>query len=205
MSAVTPRRADRRRGAASRGAVALEMVIALPLLVLIVFAMVEMGFGWRDSRTISNATRAGARVASNLGPERLADYEALSTLKAAVSRIDDGDIQMIIVYRAYSVDGEVPASCTAGGGTDVSGLCNAYTASDLASLAVSDFPGTTSCSAGALDEAWCPTVREADQIAGPDYVGVYIELRHPPVTGIFPGGDITISDWTVMRIEPRTS
>lgn len=179
------------------------MVIALPLLVLIVFAMVEMGFGWRDSRTISNATRAGARVASNLGPERLADFEALSTIKAAVARIDGGDIEMIVVYRADSPDGEVPASCAAGGGTDVAGLCNAYSALDLASLDVTQFPGTTSCSGGSLDGAWCPTTREAEQLAGPDYVGVYMQLRHPPVTGIFPGGDITISDWTVMRIEPR--
>ena len=59
-----------RRRAGDRGAVLVEMVLVVPILALIVAAVFEFGLAWRDTMTISNAMRSGARVGSNAGRER---------------------------------------------------------------------------------------------------------------------------------------
>lgn len=203
--ARTPVRPRRRHSKAmQRGAVAIEMLIVLPLLAVIAFGTVEMGLAWQDSREVNNATRAAARVASNLADDRFADFEALLTLRAGLSGVDNDDIASVIVYKADDVNGTVPPACIVGGGTSVLNVCNSYTAAQLAALSVSDFPGTTSC-AGALDSAWCPLNRDRDPLGSPDYIGIYVHIEREPVTGIFPGVGqlVNITDSAVMRAEPE--
>jgi Flp pilus assembly protein TadG len=196
-------RLRKRRAAGDRGAVLTEFALFAPLLALIVAGVLEFGLAWRDSMTVSNALRSGARVGSNAGREREADYTILKSVQAAMAEVPTARIERIIVYKATTSNSAVPASClsiTTGGG--VNGTCNVYVASDLA-RPLSDFDGTTSCSASAPDRYWCPTSRQNQQALGADYLGVWMQVRYDYVTGLFPGDGLTIRDRAIMRLEPR--
>ncbi len=89
------RRVRRRRQEGSRGAVLVEFVLIAPVFALLVAGVLEFGLAFRDSMTVSNALRSGARVGSNAGRERLADYTILKSVEAAMkevptSRVDPG-------------------------------------------------------------------------------------------------------------------
>jgi Flp pilus assembly protein TadG len=191
-----------RRSRGEKGAALTEFVFIVPLLALIVAGVFEFGLAWRDSLTVSNALRSGARVGSNAGDDRLADYTILKSLEAALREVSSVQIQRIVIYKATTSNSAVPATCAAG--TSVSGSCNVYDAADLA-LTSADFTGTTSCSSGAPDAAWCPLDRENSQALGADYLGVWIRIRHNWVTGFFPpaGTGLTMEDEAIMRLEPR--
>ncbi|MEM5338101.1 TadE/TadG family type IV pilus assembly protein [Paraburkholderia azotifigens] len=52
----------RTRDASQRGAAAIEFAIVLPLLLLVVFGIVELGIALYDKAMITNASREGARA-----------------------------------------------------------------------------------------------------------------------------------------------
>src|SRR3954453_3454683 len=69
-----------------RGAALVEAAIIFIPLCIIVFGIIEYGFVFKDSLTLSSATRAGARAASAMpGPPQTAfmDYVSAATGKAA--------------------------------------------------------------------------------------------------------------------------
>jgi Flp pilus assembly protein TadG len=189
----------RRRLRREDGVALVEFALVGPVLLLLVMGLLEFGLAWRDSLTISTTARAGARIGSQLGNDRLSDYEILKGMQAAVADIPNASIQQLVVYKSATADGSVPAACTASGSQ--AGVCNVYTPADFARPS-SDFAGANSCSTGSPDIAWCPTTRETRQSVGTDYLGVYVRVRRTFITGLFPGG-ITINDNTVMRVEPR--
>lgn len=197
----------RARAEGSRGAVLVEFVLIAPVFAVIVAGTLELGLAFRDSMTVSNALRAGARVGSNAGRERLADYTILKSIEAAMAEVPTSHINRIIVYKATTTSSGVPASClaitppTSSTGAGVSGLCNVYSASSLA-LTTSNFTGTT-CASGAPDSMWCPTTRQNQQALGADYLGVWMQVTYTYVTKMFPGSGIVIKDRAVMRLEPR--
>lgn len=49
-----------------RGAAIIEFAVLLPLLLIIVFGIIEFGFLWLQSHYIANAAREGARIAAKL-------------------------------------------------------------------------------------------------------------------------------------------
>ncbi|MFI5936853.1 TadE/TadG family type IV pilus assembly protein [Actinoplanes sp. NPDC051494] len=52
---------------ADHGAAAVEMAIVLPLLLLIVFGIIEFGLGWNRQLNLTEAAHQGARVAALSG------------------------------------------------------------------------------------------------------------------------------------------
>ena len=54
------------------------MILITPILVMMAMGILEFGLAWRDSITVSSSLRAAARVGSNAGNDRLADYNTLS-------------------------------------------------------------------------------------------------------------------------------
>ena len=200
-------RARRRSG--DRGAALVEMILFTPILVMIAMGILEFGMAWRDSITVASTTRAGARVGSNAGNDRMADYNTLLAVQAAVASIPNAQINKIVIYKSTRTDGVVPTECTtATTGVNSGGVqCNVYTGAQLASLSASSFGSTGSgaseaCSGSALDRFWCPLGRETRQAVGTHYFGVWMQVTHPYVTRIFPGTGITIRDSAIMRIEP---
>jgi hypothetical protein len=173
------------------------------VLILIVAGIFEFGLAFRDSMTLSNALRSGARVGSNAGREREADYTILKSVEAAMAEVPTARILRVIVYKANTAASDVPSACesiTGSGG--VVGSCNVYTGADLA-RPLADFSGTTSCGASAPDRYWCPTSRQNQQALGADYIGVWMQVQYTYVTNMFPGDGITIEDRAIMRLEPR--
>jgi hypothetical protein len=81
-------------------------------------------------------------------------------------------------------------------------VCNRYTTADL-SKTVSQF----GCDSGEPDVPYCPNKRKigagASASSGPpDYLGVYIKVVHPAVTGMF-GSSFNFTDRTVIRVEAQ--
>jgi len=182
------------------------MILITPILVMFAIGILEYGLAWRDSITISSTLRAGARVGSNAGDDRLADYNTLLAVQAAVASIPSTQINKIVIFRSTTVDGQISTNCR-NSTTGISGQCNVYTAAQLASLSQSSFAtngsgASATCAAGSPDVMWCPLDRETRQAVGTDYFGIWMQVTHPYVTRLFPGTGITIRDSTVMRIEP---
>ncbi|WP_322051780.1 TadE family protein [Paraburkholderia bannensis] len=61
-SRIAPHRGKRIAPARQGGIAAVEFAIVLPLLLLIVFGTVELGFALYDKAVITNASREGARA-----------------------------------------------------------------------------------------------------------------------------------------------
>ncbi len=201
----------RRRIEGERGLAMVETAIVLPLLALLMGGIVEYGTLWRDNLTVTTSSRAAARVVSNLGDDHLADYEAILSLDAALSTIDGFTIEGVLIYNAAASDGEPDSSCFDAGGDPQgsAGLCNYFSASEVAGMAAVDcsascteFPNNGNC-AGGMSVNFCPqSARETDQSAGTTNVGVWVRIKRSYFTGIFPGDGVTITDRTVMQIEP---
>ena len=196
-----------------RGLAIVEMAIVAPLLALLVAGIMEYGLLWRDDLTVTSATRAGARVASNLGDSYLSDYEALVSLDAALASIDGITIEGVLIYHADAADGTPHSSCfdVSGDPQSSNNECNFYSAADLITVAALDcsvscteFPDNGNCFGG-MSVNFCPQQdRETDQATGVTDVGVWVRINREYTTGIFPGEGVTITDYTVMTVEPTS-
>ncbi len=199
------RRRAARRARGDRGLAIVEFAVVAPLLGMLVAGTTEFGTGWRDNLTVTNATRAAARVASNLGDDRDADREALETLRAALAGMEGTTLDGVLIFDASAADGQPSALCFTAGGDpkgSASGNCNYYTDAQLQSLGAGDFTGS-SCS-GEPDENFCPvTERQTDLSSGLTPVGVWVRVEREWYTQVFPGDGYTITDITVMNVEPE--
>jgi Flp pilus assembly protein TadG len=182
-----------------RGAVLVEAAIVLPVIVYILVGIADFGVGWQDRLTAETAARGGARTAANLTDARLADYNVLQSVKAALADIPSGNIDRIVVFNANS--SAAPAGACQAGTSQSGGStpCNVYTSASL-NLDQSAFTGTTSCTGSSPDRFWCPTSRVNDQ-ATADYLGVWVQLHRAHITPLIPGQTI-IHSTAVMRLEP---
>ena len=193
-----------RRARGERGAALTEFVLLVPVLVLLMAGVLEFGMAWRDSMTVSNALRSGARVGSNAGRERSADYDILKSIEAAMREIPDtARVQRIVIYKADTANSAPSASCMAGTPSSSSTApCNVYTGADMARAAI-DFSGTTSCGNTAPDRFLCPVSRQDQKQLFADYPGLWMQARYNYTTNVFPGTGLTIKDRAIMRLEPR--
>lgn len=193
-------RLERARRRGDRGASLVELALVLPLVALLAFGTIEFGLTWRDSMTISNSLRSGVRVGSNAGDDRLADFNVLKQVEAAIAEIDNTLIERVVIYKSTTSDGAAPQACI--DGTSQAGICNVYSAAQMSTLTESDFDDPA-CS-GDPDSAWCPTAREDRQVVGADYLGVWVQVHREWITGLFPpSAGLTMTDTTVMQLEPR--
>lgn len=203
----------RRRCRNDDGVALVEMALVAPLLALLLAGIVEFGTLWRDNLTVATSTRAAARVVSNLGDSRLADYEALLTLDSALGGVDGLTVEGVLIYNAAAADGEPHSSCFDLAGdpqASALGQCNFYTAAQVASMGslscvvtCAEFPDNPTC-AGGLTLYFCPQDdRETDQAIGNTSVGIWVRTSRGYFTGMFPGDGVTMTDQTVMRVEPR--
>ena len=201
----TLRELRRRAREGERGATLVEAAFLLPLFFFLVFGILEFGFGFRHYLTVANGTRDGARTATVAGNQTDADYLILQAIQRSMSAMPEDDIDRIVVWHASGPEATVPPGCLAGTPqADLGAECNVYAPVDFA-LADGEFdcagPGS------AADESWCPTTRKTattGTYGPPDYIGITIEVSYDYITGLFPGGGMTFTDTTIMRIEPRS-
>jgi hypothetical protein len=186
----------------------VEAAIVAPLVIMLIYGVMETGYAFFGRLTVNNMSVVGARSGSGEANDVLADYAILQSVKNGATGLGTNDITMVVVYRATNPDDRVPTACKTASVANTSETrgCNRYAGSDL-SLGADDFgcvgpPGPTT----KVDSYWCPTTRKtALQGANgpPDYIGVFVEAEHQNLTGLI-GESFTFTTDTVIRIEPRT-
>jgi len=181
---VERRRALRDDSSSERGGALLELAISIPIFVVILALIFDVGLGFSAARDSSSAARSAARVAALAGNERFADFRAIDAVRAEYGNSDDTLMWMVVYRSEPGGTGEVPDACRPGG-TSVSGVCNVYDTADLdpdTGLTIDDF-GDDDC-VGDPDAAWCPTDRLADD---GNYLGVGVWTAHNPTIGLVIG------------------
>jgi hypothetical protein len=181
----------------------LEAAFVTPLVFLLIFGVIEGGYGLHEKLSVDNMSLVGARSASGNGSDVQADRLVLLSIGKGAGGVASSQLTSIVVYKATGPGSVVPTACKT---ASVAAVCNHYTGADLAK-AGTEFgcigpPGPVT----KIDSFWCPTVRKT-ALGGtngpPDYVGVYVRASHRNLTGVL-GLGLTFSADTVLRIEPRT-
>jgi hypothetical protein len=211
-------------GDSERGAVLVEAAFVFPVFLLLLFGMIEFGFIFKDSLTLSSMVQTGARTGAVEGnaTDPSADYAILSTMVSGASALQS-TIQSVIIFDATDASGNpltgsalnsVVSACLAAGSPGIGGQCNVYDATEWdalvsnASAQLPNFCGTGSNVNGGScwDQDWSPGSRNVETSsnngAGPDYLGVYISAHHQTLTGFFPSQ--TLHEMDIVRLEPQS-
>jgi Flp pilus assembly protein TadG len=199
------------------GAVLVEFALVAPLLIMLVFGLVDYGRMYNQDNVLIRSVQSAARTGAAQGPDRYADYNVLQSLEASLSAMEGAAIQRVVVFRASSANGQVPAACltaarpddlTARGVSTGSGStavrCNIYSRSQVEyrGNVLSFFPGTSNC-AGGWDASWCPTTRSrGSDTTDPDFLGVYVQVEATALTGIVGLPTASMSSTSVFRLDP---
>jgi hypothetical protein len=214
---IKPAATRRRRD--ERGVVAVEAAIVLPMVILLIFGMVEFSLMLRDYVSVTAATRAGARTASasaDGGPGTCDPSPAppctptsspavaqttADAMAKALTGIPVDSINYLLVYRAngkgFPCASPVTATgCNADTNTTMPTSCSGYNSCVM--FTWNPTKGAFRYASG----AWDSTLINAcvNDVAG-DSVGVYLKITHKWVTGLF-GSTMGLSDKAVMKFEP---
>ena len=179
-----------------RGAALIEAAIIMPVLLLIVFGIFEFGLLFRDELTLAQSTRDGARAGSAYGNDYDADFKVMRTIENASTAVPPELITRIVIFDPGPAEENGAPTDDCKNGIAVVDVCNVYTPANWA-----DTQRFGCNDSNDLDKFWCPADRRV-QLGNVGYIGVWIEFVHPFVTGFF-GDDITLTDQTIMRIEPK--
>jgi hypothetical protein len=183
----------RRRKRNEKGAALVEAAIVFVPLCLIVFGIIEYGFIFKDSLTLSSATRAGARAASaqpNVAPETFFPYVMQATEKAAsAADFKNGDTMWI--YKA-NTNGDPVNPC----GTTGSQTCVVYRYNGSSWVQQTGGSWDTVNNVSAC-------LGTATPGAGIDSVGVRLQLSHDAITNFFK--NLQLKEKTVMKFEPTSN
>jgi hypothetical protein len=188
---------SRRSRDTDRGAALVEAALVFPLLLTMIFGIIETGLLLKNQNTVVTASAAGARTA--VAQPRQGDYEVNATAAAqAVLRGATGTPVRVIVYRAHGATGR---PCTSSYGGACTADIGPTAAMDTCTQCwIFDWAGT------GWSKRSLPTWPAASQaacgsVALTDYLGVYVEFRHDDLTGFF-GSARSIKESTMMRLEP---
>ncbi len=175
-----------------RGAVAVELAVVLPVLVLLVFGMLEFGLAFKNRLTISHAVNQATRHASVLGTDDYADIEILGALEAGLSK----QLGSIVSVRIFEAD--------AGGSVLGSDL---YQRDDGSACGWDPCPDPDPGPAIYGDPAtYQPCSRDVKLIDdGVDTIGVRVEYTHTWITGVLGLPVPTWHETARARMEPDLS
>lgn len=209
MDGLPVRMRRRREG----GAAAVEFALVMPLLALLLFGIIEFSLALRDHTVVTSNARTAARVAATgagagpatcfTGPEEppctpasapALAQEAADAVQRSGTAMPEDYIDYLLVYKANSqgfpgLEGNtaMPADCNG------VASCVKFTWRDSANA----FRYSGGSWASSSINACFPGTPTAPQ----DRVGVFLQARHPFITGIF-GDGITLSERAVMDFEP---
>lgn len=181
-----PHRAGARRTRREGGAVAVEAALVTPVLILLVFGILEFGMFFKDWLAVSNAVRAGVRIAS--AEPRITTYaaDAAASVAREGSALQMSEVEELWVYRARS-DGLPVGSAS---GFDSCSDCAKFTWDST----VKAFK--------LASNSWDASEHNACQgDTNRMNIGVYVKYQHDSVTNMF-FGDADIGDHAVMSFEP---
>jgi Flp pilus assembly protein TadG len=172
-----------------RGAVLVEMAILLPVLIIVVFGIIEWSSAYHDSSITSDAARAGGRIAAaeSLNPDYALD--AASAADSALETLPSNEPQQLWVYKANS--NGYPGTETSFSSCDVN--CIKYTWQSATKSFNTAAPGGSGWPASSQQVCNEPF----------DEVGIYVQIQHFFITNLF-GATVTLSSHAVYRLEPSS-
>jgi hypothetical protein len=168
-----------------RGATLVEMAIVLPILLLLVFGIIELGLAFRTFLGASSAASAGSRVVALMGNDPESDCEALREIAATLG---DGDaLESLAFVEIYRADG---------GGNQRETNRYTYLSGDPSDC-------DNGWARGAF--AWDPIDRQTLVGSRPlDIAGVKVVVEHDWVTDLPPfTGSFLVEETTLTRLEPE--
>jgi hypothetical protein len=172
-----------------RGAVLVEAVLLMPVLILVVFGIIEWSSAYHDSSVTADAARAGGRIASveSLDPNYATD--AAASVGEVLQSLPSNEPQQMWVYKAnasgYPGNETSFASCTTN--------CIKYVwqpASKTFDTAAPQGSGWPAASQQVCTEPF-------------DSVGIWVQVQHDFITNMF-GASVMESDHSVYRLEPTS-
>jgi Flp pilus assembly protein TadG len=182
----------RRELASDRGAVAVEAALIIPVIILILFGIIEFALLLRDYVALTSATRTGTRMAS--AEPRMSAFadDAVAAVARAGTAMPASSIQEMWVYKA-NADGLPGTESKTVGAKFVSCSANClrytYNASTKSFTAAGGSWSYTSINACASESTNMTSV------------GVYIKAQHAWFTKLF-GSNVSMGEHAVMRFEP---
>ena len=176
-----------------RGAVLVETALLLPLMLLLVFGIIELSALYTSAAQVTDGTRSGARTGSALA--RTPDYAVniADAAESALSRMPSTAPEEIWIYRAN--DEGYPGADGNTSFTSCSSNCISYQWLPAQERFDTDNPGGNGWPAGTHN------VCDGQPF---DEVGVYVKATHAYYTGFF-GESRTLVDHAVFRFEPQPS
>lgn len=172
-----------------RGSAAVEAALVTPLVVALLFGIIEMGFVFKDYLAVAGSVRAGVRIGS--ANPRTATFAQAAATKVAQTggAMNFNDVQQMWVYKVNPSTGKPIGS--------------------------SDFSDCTTCVKFSWDagtkafvqtsDTWPASTQNAcssSSVGGPpDRIGVYLKLRHNAFTGLI-FSTINIAEDSILSLEP---
>jgi Flp pilus assembly protein TadG len=193
----------RRRREGSNAQSLVEYAITVPVFLLMLLGMLELGFAFSHHLVMEYATREGARTGAALAngtddfPCAQVDNMIIAAvervLEASGSQVNVGAIQSIRIYKSNASGGEAgPVNVWVGGSTG----------------AIGNVPALSFQKAGT--QTWNACTRKNDRTGGtdPDSVGVSFNYTYSYITplgalmGATGNSTIGMSDKSVMALNP---
>lgn len=175
---------DRKRDS---GATLVEFAIVMPLLLLLMIGIMEVGVAFYDYLAIERATLEGVRTASFTGRAADADCQTITNI---VNELPGGfldRVQQIEIYRADQAGDQIPGQTNVWRylGGDPTDCANSWNNSP---------------------NPWLPAARQTT--AGPsqplDIVGVRIQMPRDWLTNFPPfSGTYLVDEHSILRMEPE--
>jgi hypothetical protein len=126
-----------RRG--DSGAATIEAAFVLPILLFVMFGIMELGGSLKSYSSTAGAVRAAGRAASVAGADPMADSLILAGIAKDVG-VGNGQVELVVIWHAAGRADPVPAAClpaapftvnassrgASDSGVDAVGACNVY-------------------------------------------------------------------------------
>jgi hypothetical protein len=196
-------------GRNEHGATMVEMAIVTPLLLLLVFGILEFGLVFRDRLAIANGTQSAGRVAAILGNRIGSDMAVLEAIEQGLGITDatGSAVRHVQIWKSNG-RGQPASACRipGAGGSN----CNWYTYDSDDLICKWDPCPDPAVNPIPYGGGYLPENRNVTYGTS-DVIGVTVLFSHYWVVGILPLSDITCtangadcwSDTAVFRIEPQ--
>jgi hypothetical protein len=167
----------------------VEVALVLPVIMMLLFGIIEYSSAYNDASAVADATRQGGRVASTLGANASMQTSAADAVKSALLTLPSDEPQTLYIYESNAGGYPLPTGNTSFSSCNT----NCFRYSWASSTKTWTF----------LGGSWATTAQE---VCNPplDQVGIYVKIRHPFITGLF-GSTLNLDDHAVFRFEPSSA
>lgn len=97
--------------APERGAALVEATIVLPILLFLMFSIIEMGGVMRSYSGTASAVRHGGRTASLAGADPMSDARILEEVAGELESTGDDEVLLVVIWHAEGPGDTVPLAC----------------------------------------------------------------------------------------------